>query len=212
MQQLTRIKICGLTSESDVASVNRWLPDYAGFVFAPGRRRISSPQAKMLCEILDERINRVGVFVNENPDTIIRFADEVGLNVIQLHGGETPDDVETIRMRSIAAGCRVEIWKALRIQADEDLKRMSCYGADAFLLDSYKEGVYGGTGRTFDWERAAGAGRHVKVILAGGLDSSNVAEAIRMVMPYAVDSSSGVETAGIKDDAKIRDFITAVRR
>lgn len=201
---MTKIKICGIRREADVEILNKFLPDYAGFVFARSKRQVSIETVKLLAGLLDRRIKKVGIFVNETIESVLEKSIECKLDAIQLHGDETPDYVSELKQRGI------EIWKAIRVKNDHSLIATRDYNADKYVLDCWQKESYGGTGMAFDWNIAAEAERHYDIILAGGLDSMNVGSAINTVRPFAVDVSSGVETDGWKDERKIKDFIDAV--
>jgi len=177
--------------------------DALGFVFYPGSPRYIPPEeAKKIINELPDKIEKVGVFVNESPERINRIADIAGLTMVQLHGGEMPEDVEKIKLPAI---------KAIRVRTIEDIKIIRNYKLELFLLDSFTEG-YGGSGRTFDWRIACEAKKSGKIILSGGLNPENVADAIKSVRPYGVDVSSGVESEpGKKDRDRVQKFICAVR-
>ena len=146
----------------------------------------------------------MGVFVNETADRINRIADRCGLDAVQLHGDESPAFCKRIKHRVI---------KAVRVKDASSLKEMSRYSVDAFLLDTYQKGLWGGTGQAFDWKLATRAKKYGPVILAGGLNARNVKEAIRKVRPYGLDVSSGVEQSpGKKDPKKVKAFLNAVRK
>jgi len=208
---VTKIKICGVRRVEDIKSVNKYLPEFVGFVFAPSRRQVDIETVKMLSGNLDKRIKKVGVFVNESGQKVAETAGQCGLDVVQIHGDESPEYINSLRGTLACSPKKVEIWKALRVKDNNSLKIMEMYSADAFLLDAYIEGSYGGAGKVFDWSMAASAGKMGKIILAGGLSRSNVREAIRVLRPYSVDVSSGVESDGWKDETKIREFICTVR-
>lgn len=205
---MTKIKICGLKRELDIEYVNRHKPEYIGFVFAESKRRVSPKEAKKLSQKLDSGIKKTGVFVNETIDNVIATAKMCSLDVIQLHGEESQEFICMLQEKNPGT----EIWKAIRVKSKEELKIMENYNVTGFLLDAYIEGTYGGAGKTFDWNLAVMAKKYGKIILAGGLESSNVNEAIALVQPFAVDISSGVETEGNKDEEKIKSFIYNVRR
>jgi phosphoribosylanthranilate isomerase len=209
MERMTRIKICGIRSKADADLLNRYLPDYAGFVFAQSRRQVDVKTAQTIAAQLDARILKAGVFANENVCRTAEAALACGLDVVQLHGGE-PDGYATF-LRKMFPMKEVEIWKAVRADGPGFRNRLKEHDVDAFVLDSASAGAFGGTGTPFDWQLAAGLGASRRIVLAGGLDAGNVAEAIRTVQPYAVDVSSGVESGGCKEGDKVRDFITAVR-
>lgn len=220
---MVKIKICGIKREEDVRLINMYLPDYAGFVFAESRRRVTIKQALNLCRRLDKRIRRVGVFVNEPEDVIIEAVKDLSLDVVQLSGDENPDYVRSLderikKTRSWEKGSvekRIEIWKAIRVVDKSSLDKMRIYDVDKYLLDSYTKGSFGGSGTTFNWdlikEELKILNSCKNIIIAGGLNSENVKEAIKILNPYGVDVSSGVETGGVKDEGKIRDFINCVR-
>ncbi len=148
---------------------------------------------------------KVGVFVNEPLETIIDIARTAGLDTIQLHGDETPDFTR-------AASAVLPVIMAARVRGADEVEALAGYGVSALVVDAFKEGEYGGTGRTFEWNLSLGAKRFGPLVLSGGLDPENVAEAVRMVKPYAVDVSSGVESApGVKDHQAVRRFIKAAK-
>ena len=198
---MAKVKICGLMRPQDVKAVNEYMPDYAGLIFAPSRRRLSIQQAKELISHLNGDIKRVGIFVNERPDVINMTKKQCGLDVVQVYQ-------DGYYIDSAIEG---EVWMGIRVKDEDSLEELSKTKADAYLLDAYNPKAYGGTGEKFNWDIAYTASRQAKIVLAGGLDSSNVEEAIKTADPYAVDVSSGVETNGVKDAGKIRKFIEIVR-
>lgn len=202
---MVKIKICGLMRQQDIEWVNFLKIDYAGFVFAESPRRVNLKQAERLIALLDEGIKKVGVFVNQSREFIKGVCSVLGLDVIQLHGDESPEKVESY------LGCGFEVWKAVRVKDENDIKLAGAYRADGILLDTAVCGRYGGTGRTFDWDILEGMSFDGKIILAGGLNPQNVGLAIAKVKPYAVDVSSGVETDGFKDFSKMKEFVERVR-
>jgi phosphoribosylanthranilate isomerase len=201
----TRVKICGITRESDAQAAVECGADAIGLVFyPPSPRFVSLEQASAIAAALPPFVTTVGLFVNADAQTIAEAVACAGLDLIQFHGNECPD--------YCAQHGRPWI-RALRMKEDLDLLQ----SAEAFsagrglLLDAYRAGIPGGTGQTFDWARIPDelAGR---IVLAGGLDADNVGDAVRRVRPYAVDVSGGVESApGIKDPRKIARFVEAVR-
>lgn len=205
MATTVRVKICGITREKDVGYINRYLPDYIGFVFAGSRRCITPEHACFLSGLLDAGVKKVGVFVNEDPCRVKEITERCKLDVIQLHGDETAEYVNEIKVPNL------EIWKAFRIRGKESILSIKGYSVDAFVLDTYEAGSYGGTGTAFDWNIAAGASKYGRIVLAGGLSPENVAAALEAAKPFAVDVSSGVETKGFKDGDKIKEFIRAAR-
>jgi len=199
---MVKIKICGMMSMDDIEAVNKLKPDYAGFIFAPGRRRLTVAKAQELCAALHKDILSVGVFVNEKPEVIRYVQEECGLNVLQIYQDNNENEVSF-------SGT---IWRAIRIKDKSSLLAIKSKKADAYLLDAYSEAAYGGTGETFNWELVQYAARGAKIVLAGGLTPDNVEQAIAIAAPYAVDTSSGVETDGVKDKSKIKDFVDRARR
>jgi phosphoribosylanthranilate isomerase len=201
------VKICGLTSPEDAAAVAEAGADAAGFVFWPGSPRAVAPAAAArIARALPPFVLRVGVFVDAPPDVLRRTADEVGLDLLQLHGGERPTDLAGLPRRAL---------KAVRVGAGfvpEDALRFEGHAA-GILLDTRSDRAPGGTGERFDWSLARAVRERVSfLVLAGGLAPGNVAAAIRAVRPDAVDVSSGVESApGRKDAGRVREFVAAVR-
>ena len=197
-----RIKICGLSRPEDIACANDVRPDFVGFVFAPRSRRYVSPEkAASLRAALAPGIDTVGVFVDEDP---ARVADLLAAHTIdwaQLHGHESPDYIA--RLRALAPTAR--LIQAFSVRTPDDIARAAASPADLVLLD---HGT-GGTGAAFDWSLAAGFPR--PYLLAGGLTPANAADAIRAARPWGLDASSSLETAGLKDPAKIRAFVSAIR-
>lgn len=201
---MTKVKICGLTRLEDAGWANELLPDYVGFMFAESRRRVTPEAAARIAEKIDQGVKRVGVFVNPAMDEIREVLDTCPLDVLQLHGEETPEFCEKTG---------IPVWKAFRMRAPEVLTELDAYRVDAYLLDGWHPESHGGTKTTFPWEWAERYDfEDKKVVLAGGLTVQNVAEAIRRVQPWAVDVSSGVETAGIKNTARIAAFMERVRK
>jgi phosphoribosylanthranilate isomerase len=198
------VKICGVTNADDATCAFESGADAIGFNFYPSSKRFIVPEkAREISEALDISILRVGVFVNPARDYVDATIRQVALNAIQFSGNETPDDV---------SGYELKVFKAIHITGVESLAALKLYGVDAFLLDTHRDGDFGGTGETFDWDVARKAKQFGKVILAGGLTPQNVSAAVRLVQPYGVDVSSGVESRqGIKDHKKIKDFIRRAR-
>lgn len=200
-----RSKICGITRVEDALAAVDAGADAIGLVFyARSPRAVSVEQAVAIVEALPPFVTSVGLFVNMPRDQIQALLQRVPLDLLQFHGDESPADCEGYGRPYI---------KALRVRPDEDLSvTMAPYaGARGILLDTFVEGVPGGTGAAFDWSLVP-QGVAKPIILAGGLEASNVAAAIRQVRPYAVDVSGGVEASkGIKDANKIRAFVQAVR-
>jgi phosphoribosylanthranilate isomerase len=198
----TRIKFCGLSREQDVADAVAAGADALGFVLWPGSKRcVDEARLAALSARVPAFVTRVGLFVDQQPELIARCAEH--LDLLQFHGDETP---------AFCAGFGRPWIKALRMRDDLDLHAAAeAYaGAQALLLDAYRPGVPGGTGETFDWSRIP-ANLAKPVILAGGLGPDNVAQAIELVRPFAVDVSGGVEAApGRKDSGLLAAFAAAV--
>jgi phosphoribosylanthranilate isomerase len=200
-----KVKVCGTTRLKDALLAVECGADAIGFIFyKKSPRYVTAKTAEKICSKLPPFIHRVGVFVNETADKINRIADRCGLDAVQLHGDESPAFCKKIKRRVI---------KAVRVKDAASLKEMSRYAVDAFLLDTYKEHQWGGTGKVFDWELATRAKKYGPLILAGGLNPRNVKEAIQKVQPYGVDVSSGVEQSpGKRDPKKVKAFLKAVRK
>jgi phosphoribosylanthranilate isomerase len=201
----TRVKICGLTRAADVEAAVDAGADAIGFVFyAKSPRAVTPAQARSLCDRLPPFVTAVGLFVDEPAAGIRRILDQVPLELLQFHGGEPPELCASLGRRWIKA---IRMRPGLDAMAQADQYQ----GASGILLDTYDPARPGGTGAAFDWARVPPA-LAPRVVLAGGLNPGNVAEAIRLVRPYAVDVSGGVESAqGIKDLVKISAFMQGVR-
>lgn len=200
---MVKIKICGLKRFDDIEYINKLRPDYAGFVFAESKRQVDVNHAYKLINKLDRNIKTVGVFVNEKVDEVLNIAMTLKLNVLQFHGDETMDYIKHFK--------NYIVWKAIRVKSKSDIQKIDQYNVDAVLLDSFAIDKYGGSGKKFDWDILKDFKINKPIILAGGLNVSNVEDDIKIVKPYAVDVSSGVETEGHKDFNKIKEFIEKVR-
>lgn len=203
---MVKVKVCGLSRLEDIEAVNVCLPDFAGFVFAPSRRRVTAERAAALIAGLDPAIVPVGVFVNEDVETVCRIAKECRLGAVQLHGQEDQTTIAALR-QGLPAGVRVI--KALAVRDDGFSQPPAGLDPDFLLLDAYSPDMAGGTGKTFNWNAIGVVA--VPCLLAGGLHAGNVAEAIAKVNPWGVDVSSGVETGGCKDRVKIIEFVRKAR-
>lgn len=199
---MTRIKLCGLKRMEDIQKANELKPDYIGFVFAQkSKRAVTKELAKELKAKLDESIQVSGVFVNEDPDTILELLEEGIIDVAQLHGSEDETYIKKLKEKT-----KSPVVKAFSIEGDEDIEMANRSSADYVLLDSGA----GGTGTSFDWSLVAEMKRDY--FLAGGLTIDNVDASIRMLHPFAVDVSSGIETDGVKDPEKMEKFVEKVRK
>lgn len=198
------LKVCGITRVEDAAEACALGYDAVGMVFAESPRRVSVERAKEICAALPSSIMRVGVFAGMEVEEVRGLAEYCGLDLVQLHGMEGEDAEASFGSRAIVAR---------RPRLPGDLEGIKDRGAAfAVLIDAWDPVLAGGTGRTCDWDLAARAARMVRVILAGGLDPSNVGEAIGKVNPFGVDVSSGVESGpGMKDHALMRDFARNAR-
>lgn len=203
---MTKIKICGLTRPEDIQAVNRFVPDYAGFVFAPSKRQVTEEQAKYLSSLLIPAICPAGVFVNAEENFICRLADQGIIRAVQLHGQEPPEYVH--RLKQLLDSPDVPVIKAVSMTSGSSLDQWFSSEADYLLLDAGS----GGTGREFDHTLIPQSGALSKPwFLAGGMSPQSAPAAIVLYHPFGVDVSSGVETDGKKDAEKIRLMIEAVR-
>ena len=222
-----KVKMCGISKVETIPAVVEAKPDYMGLVFAPSKRQVTVDQAKTLVEELhkqyasrynsgagqsnddveqsnNDEIKTVGVFVNETLETLVKIATEVNLDAVQLHGDEDEAFIQSLKERT-----NVEVWKAVQIRSAADAEVWIDSSADMLLFDAYHKDERGGTGEVFDWTSLDEFER--PFMLAGGIDGTNVARAIRTVRPYGIDISSGIETDGVKDDEKITAFTKLVR-
>ena len=224
-----KVKMCGISKVETIPAVVDAKPDYMGLVFAPSKRQVTVEQAKTLVEELykqnvvgnnseaeqtepvtsldtasSETIKTVGVFVNETIENLLKIAEEVKLDVIQLHGDEDESFIQSLKEQS-----NVEVWKAVQVRSAADAEKWIDSSADMLLFDAYHKDERGGTGEVFDWSSLDEFER--PFMLAGGIDSTNVARAIRTVRPYGIDISSGIETEGVKDNEKMKAFTNIVR-
>ena len=208
-----KVKMCGISKVETIPAVVEAKPDYMGLVFAPSKRQVTVDQAKILIEELHKQcinhydtkvVKTVGVFVNETLDNLVRIADTANLDAVQLHGDEDETFIQSLKERT-----NVEVWKAIQIRTAADTEKWIDSSADMLLFDAYHKDERGGTGEVFDWSSLDAFER--PFMLAGGIDSTNVARAIRTVRPYGIDISSGIETNGVKDDKKITAFTKIVK-
>jgi len=215
-----KVKMCGISKVETIPAIVDAKPDYMGLVFAPSKRQVTVDQAKILVEELhrgyakkygsdtehdkNDTIKTVGVFVNETVDNLVTIANEANLDAVQLHGDEDEAFIQSLKERT-----NVEVWKAIQIRTAADTEKWIDSSADMLLFDAYHKDERGGTGEVFDWSSLDAFER--PFMLAGGIDSTNVARAIRTVRPYGIDISSGIETNGVKDDEKITAFTKIVK-
>lgn len=202
-----RIKFCGIRRLEDVAAVNLCQPDYMGMILSGGfRRSISQEQAQRLVQEKSDAIAAVGVFVNESSETICRMAEQLHLQVIQLHGNESAEQIQTLQQK-----IGLPVWKALRIGTLEELEVAGTNPADCLILEGKTGAGIGGTGVCADWELLARHSWNRSFFLAGGLQPENVLEAIATVSPTGVDFSSGIEEDGVKSLRRMKQLMTLIR-
>lgn len=198
---MTRVKLCGLCRECDIAWANKLRADYIGFVFAAkSKRYISTLQARLLKSLLNPQIKAVGVFVDAEVEDISALLEEGIIDIAQLHGKEDEDYIKRLRKLTDKT-----IIKAFRMEETGPVKEILHSSADYVLLDSGA-----GTGKVFDWQRIKDIKR--PYFLAGGLNPENAARAVAMLHPFALDVSSGIESDGVKDERKMEAFVNAVRK
>jgi len=198
-----KVKICGLMDHHTALKAVDYGADAIGLVFAESKRQVLPNQAKEIVSKLPDHVMKIGVFVNETKEEIERIASSVGLTHIQLHGEEPP---------AFSQSLSLPVVKAISFESNETLTDLVHYPADYLLLDGPKGKYRGGNGTSFDWRQVKPLSlKGKKVILAGGLHLLNVAEAVKIIKPYMVDVSSGVETNGVKDLEKIKAFIETVK-
>jgi len=199
-----KVKICGMTRLQDAVLAAEYGATAVGFIFyKKSPRSITMKAAREIIAKLPPFVDTVGVFVNETAQKVNKVADYCGLDIVQLHGDESPAFCRKIHRRVI---------KAFRIKDMQSLKLLQKYSVSGFLLDTFSENAHGGTGKVFDWNLAHPAKKMGPVILAGGLTARNVRQAIRQVRPYGVDVCSGVEKSpGIKDPEQVRAFLENIR-
>lgn len=199
------VKICGITNLDDALFASEAGADALGFVFYKKSPRYVEPEkVRDIIKRLPPFVTTVGVFADQTEAEIKDIISETDIDIVQLHGEEPPEFCEGLNKRVI---------KAIRVRGMENLTEVKRYKACALLLDTYDRNLKGGTGRIFNWEIAREAKVFNKIIIAGGLTPENVADAIKVAQPYAVDVSSGVEKQkGLKDHLKVKAFIYKVKR
>lgn len=198
---MTKIKICGLSRKCDIEAANELKPDYVGFVFfKKSKRYISFDQANQLKNFLNKNIKAVGVFVDEPIENVVKLLENDTIDITQLHGNENEDYIKELRSKTDKP-----IIKAFCIKSENDVEKANKSTADYVLLDAGMGG-----GNVFDWQCINKINR--PYFLAGGLSIENAKKAVKMLNPYALDVSSGVETNGLKDKEKMAEFIYAIRK
>jgi phosphoribosylanthranilate isomerase len=203
---MVRVKVCGITTPNDARTAAAFGADAIGLVFAESPRKLSVEEAREIAAALPGGVLKVGVFVNEEPEEVLRIVREVGLDCAQLHGDEGPETVTVLREDG------VKVIKALRVRGTDSLAEMDDYDADLFLLDAWSEKARGGTGERFDWGLAKSLYGRGNIVVSGGLGPENVREAVRLFEPYGVDASSSLEDApGKKNKERVRRFVVAAK-
>ena len=203
---MVKVKVCGITNVGDARAAVESGADALGLVFAHSPRKVGVEEAREVAQALPEGVLKVGVFVNEEPEEVLRIAEAVGLDYAQLHGDEGPEAVTWLRDRGVG------VIKALRVRDEGSIAELERYEADLFLLDAYSEKARGGTGERFDWGLAKSLKGRGNILVSGGLGPENVGEAVRLFEPYGVDASSSLESApGKKDRKRVRRFIFAAK-
>lgn len=199
-----KIKICGMTQLKDAVYAAKHGADAVGFIFyKKSPRSVTMKAARDMILKLPPFVDTVGVFVNEPVDRVNKVAEYCGLDLVQLHGEESPAYCRKIRRRVI---------KAFRVKDLQSIKQLEKYSVTGFLLDTFCEDLHGGTGKVFDWNLVHPAKKTGPVILAGGLTPQNIRQAISQTRPYGVDVCSGVEKIpGVKDPEKVRAFLENIR-
>jgi len=203
---MVKVKVCGITNPEDAREAATAGAAAIGLIFAESPRKVGIEEAREVAAALPEGVLKVGVFVNAGPDEVVRIAREVGLDYVQLHGDEGPEDVTAAR------GSGVKVIKALRVRDAADLAEIDGYGADLYLLDAYSEKARGGTGTRFDWGLAKSLKGRANILISGGLGPENVSDAVSYFEPWGVDASSSLESApGKKDRNRVRRFVFAAK-
>ena len=199
-EKQVKVKVCGMTSLKDALVAVEVGADAVGFIFyKKSPRSVTMKTVREIVLELPPFVDTVGVFVDETAEQINKIADYCNLDIIQLHGDESPTFCKKIRRKVI---------KAFRIKDMQSVKKLSSFQVSGFLLDTFSDNLHGGTGKVFDWNLALPAKKFGPVIMAGGLTPNNVQQAVRQIRPYGVDVCSGVESEpGIKDHKKVRAFL-----
>ncbi|WP_455949813.1 phosphoribosylanthranilate isomerase [Eubacterium sp.] len=201
---MAKIKICGLRRQEDIEIVNRYKPDYIGFVFAKSKRQVNDLEASELKSGLSPDIKAVGVFVNDDINHIEELVKNSVIDIVQFHGDEDEEYIKKLKGK-----ISVPVIKAVRVRTYADIKEKAEYPVEYLLLDSYSKDAYGGTGERFDISLIENMEK--PYFLAGGVNEDNISDIIKKANPYCIDLSSGVETDGFKDETKIKNVINIVR-
>ena len=204
---MTTIKICGITNKIDALAASELSVDMLGFVFYKKSKRYVTPAvAEDIINELPPFIGKVGVFVGEKREDVIRVAEDARLNMLQFHGDETPEYCNSFMPD-------YKVIKAFRLKDKSNLAKVNSYNTDYYLFDTYDSGCVGGTGKKFDWSMLRDFEILKPAILSGGLNPDNVERVIKEIAPFGVDVSSGVESApGKKDPGLLRKFVQNVRK
>ncbi len=205
----TKVKICGITNVDDARAATELGAWAIGMIFHDGSpRRCDVDDAAAIASAFRRRTELVGVFVNSPLDELMGVLDSVPLTIVQLHGDEGPSYCDEARRRT-----GLKVMKAARVRDGAAVRALTAYRTDFHLLDSHVPGSWGGTGMRFDWQLAAEHPHEPRLVISGGLDADNVAEAIELVRPFAVDVASGVEAEpGRKDPRELERFFESVER
>jgi phosphoribosylanthranilate isomerase len=199
-------KVCGITNPGDAREAADAGADAIGLIFAESPRKVGVEEARRITIALPDGVLKVGVFVDAEPEEVLSTAREVGLDLAQLHGDETPEMVAAIRDAGLP------VMKALRVRNAEALADIQSYEADLFMLDAWSARVRGGTGETFDWGLAKSVKGRGNIVVSGGLTPENVREAVEFFEPYGVDASSSLEERpGKKCGERVRRFVRAAK-
>ena len=199
------IKLCGLRRSVDVEYANELLPDYVGFILAPSKRRITHGKLRLLSGLVDSRIQRVGVFVNEDPQIIIAMIKDKLIDIAQLHGTETPSYCKALAEQG------VRCWKAVRVHTETDIRNLPAYETEAIVFDAFSRKAQGGTGEAFPHEWLQYYSRELPFFIAGGVTVENAGKLAEKYNPFGLDVSSSIETDGTKDYEKMKLFMEAAQ-
>ncbi len=201
-----KLKLCGIRRTEDVEMINSAMADYIGFIFYKKSKRFVEPDfARSLRAALKKEILPVGVFVNERAENIAEIAERVSLAAVQLHGDEDEGFIRALR--GMYGG---EIWKAVRVETPDDVRRAEELSADMLLYDSFLPSAYGGTGKLAKLSAILDAEPSRPFFLAGGIDAENVGKILSQIKPYGIDLSGGIEVNGVKNREKLAEFMEKI--